>query len=58
VINPTRLSAEQIESAEDAERRRNAPRRNAPIPEEDDSTRAEDDTALLFADKLLPSDKL
>ncbi len=58
VINPTRLSAEQIESAEDAERRRNAPRRNAPIPEEDDSTGAEDDTALLFADKLLPSDKL
>jgi hypothetical protein len=58
VINPTRLSVEQIESAEDAERRRNAPRTNAPIPEEDDSTGTEDDTGLLFADKLLPSSKL
>jgi hypothetical protein len=58
VIKPTRLSVEQIESAENAERRRNAPRRNAPIPDEDDSTGTENDTALLFADKLLPSDKL
>jgi hypothetical protein len=58
VINPNRLSIEQIESAENAERRRNAPRRNAPIPEEDDSTGTEDEAALLFADKLLPSDKL
>jgi hypothetical protein len=57
-INPTRLSVEQIESAEKAERRRNAPTRNAQIPEEDDSTGTEDDTALLFADKLLPSDAL
>jgi hypothetical protein len=57
-MNPSRLGVEQIESAENAARRRNAPRRNAPIPEEDDSTGTEDETALLFADKLLPSDKL
>jgi hypothetical protein len=57
-INPTKLSIEQIESAEKAERRRNAPRKNAPIPEEDDSTGTEFEAALLFADKLLPSDKL
>ncbi len=57
-INPTRLSVEQIESAEKAERRRNAPKRNAPIPEDGDSTGTADDTALLFADKLLPSDAL
>jgi hypothetical protein len=54
---PSRLSIEQIESAEDAERRRNAPRKNAPIPSDGDSTEPEDD-GYLFADKLLPSDKL
>jgi hypothetical protein len=57
VISPSGLSIEQIESAEDAERRRNAPRKNAPIPSDGDSTGPEDD-GMLFADKLLPSDKL
>jgi hypothetical protein len=57
VISPSGLSIEQIESAEDAERRRNAPRKNAPIPSDGDSTGPEDD-GFLFADKLLPSDKL
>jgi hypothetical protein len=45
-------------STEKAERRISPPRRNAPIPEEDYSTGTEDEAALLFADKLLPSDKL
>jgi hypothetical protein len=57
VIYPSGLSIEQIESAENAERRRNAPRKNAPIPSDGDSTDPEDD-GFLFADKLLPSDKL
>jgi hypothetical protein len=57
VMYPSGLSIEQIESCEDAERRRNAPRRNAPIPSDGDSTEPEDD-GYLFANKLLPSDKL
>jgi hypothetical protein len=57
VSYPSGLSIEQIESCEDAERRRNAPRRNAPIPSDGDTTEPEDE-GYLFADKLLPSDKL
>ena len=55
--NPSRLDEEQIESAEKAEVRRRAPKRNAPIPESDDSTNTDGETNRLFESKLLPEQK-
>jgi hypothetical protein len=52
------LDNEQIESAERAEIRRHAPKRNAPIPEEEkDSTNTDEETDLLFENRLLPDQK-
>ena len=57
--NPGRLDEEQqIESAEKAEIRRRAPKRNAPIPESDDETNSEGETNYLFESKLLPDQKV
>ncbi len=57
-LNPSSLDEEQIESADKAQRRRVAPRKNAPIPEDDDSTETDGEaTNYLFEDKMLPEDK-
>jgi hypothetical protein len=55
--NPSNLDHEQIESAEKAEVRRKAPRKNAPIPSDGDETNTDGESDLLFADKLLKEDK-
>jgi hypothetical protein len=55
--NPSNLDDEQRESAEKAEARRKAPRKNAPIPSDGDETNTDGESDLLFADKLLPADK-
>ncbi len=49
---------EQIESAERAEIRRRAPKRNAPIPESDDETNTDGETNHLFENRLLPEQKI
>jgi hypothetical protein len=52
------IDEEQIEAADKNERRRNAPKKNAPIPEDEDSTEtAGETTNYLFEDKMLPEDK-
>jgi hypothetical protein len=56
-LNPSSLNEEQIESADKAERRRNAPRKNAPIPEDEDSTRTDGETNYFFEDKMILADK-
>jgi hypothetical protein len=57
-LNPNALDEEQIESADKANRRRIAPRKNAPIPEDDDTTGTDSETTKdLFEDKMLPEDK-
>ena len=57
-LNPSGLDEEQIESADNAQRRRVASRKNAPIPEDEDSTGTESETTkYLFEDKMLPEDK-
>jgi hypothetical protein len=56
--NPSRLDEEQIESAEKAEIRRRAPKRNAPIPESEDETNSDGETNYLFESKLLPDQKV
>jgi hypothetical protein len=55
--NPSELDEEQIESVEKAEIRRRAPKRNAQIPEEDDSTNTDGETDMLFENRLLPDQK-
>ncbi len=55
--NPSNLDREQRESAEKAEVRRNAPRKNAPIPSDGDETNTDGESDLLFEDKLLPAQK-
>ena len=52
--NPSNLDWEQKESAEKAEVRRKAPRKNAPIPSDGDETNTDGESDLLFADKLVP----
>jgi hypothetical protein len=54
--NLSALNRDQVDRAEDAERRRNRPPRDAPIPGEDESS-SEDD-GNMFMDKMLPADKL
>jgi hypothetical protein len=57
-LNPSGLDEEQIESADNAQRRRIASRKNAPIPEDEDSTGTDSETTkYLFEDKMLPEDK-
>ncbi len=57
-LNPSSLDEEQIESADKAHRRRGAPKKNAPIPEDEDSTETDGETTnYLFEDKMLPEDK-
>jgi hypothetical protein len=57
-LNPSSLDEEQIESADKAERRRNVPKKNAPIPEEEDSIETDGETTnYLFEDKIIPTDK-
>jgi hypothetical protein len=57
-LNPSSLDKEQIESADKAERRRIAPKKNASIPEDEDSTETDGETTnYLFEDKMLPEDK-
>jgi hypothetical protein len=55
--NPSGSNEEQIESAEKAEIRRRAPKRNAPIPEDDDETNTDGETNRLFESRLLPDQK-
>jgi hypothetical protein len=55
--NPSGLEEEQIESAEKAEICRRAPKRNAPIPEDDDETNTDGETNRLFESRLLPDQK-
>jgi hypothetical protein len=55
--NPSQLDREQRESADKAEVRRKAPRKNAPIPSDGNETNTDGESDLLFADKLLPADK-
>jgi hypothetical protein len=58
-LNPSSLDEEQIESADKAERRRNAPKKSAPIPEDADSTETDGEvTSYLFEDKMIPEDKV
>jgi hypothetical protein len=54
--NPSRLNEEQIESAENAEKRRRAPRNKVPIPQTDDEF-SDGDTNFIFENKLLPDQK-
>ena len=54
--NPGRLNEEQIESAEQAEKRRSAPRRKVPIPQTDDEF-SDGETNFVFENKLLPDQK-
>jgi hypothetical protein len=56
--NPSGLDEEQIKSAEKAEIRRRALKRNAPIPEEEDSTNTDGETDMLFENRLLPDQKV
>ncbi len=57
-LSPSSFDEEQIESADKAERRRIAPKKNAPIPEDEDSTETDGETTnCLFEDKMLPEDK-
>jgi hypothetical protein len=54
-LNPSGLDEEQIESADKAQRRRVAAKKNAPIPEDEDSTGTDSETTkYLFEDKMLP----
>jgi hypothetical protein len=55
--NPSNLDREQRESAEKAEVRRRAPRRNAPIPSDGDDTNTDNETSHLFEDKLSTAEK-
>jgi hypothetical protein len=55
--NPSDLDREQRESAEKAEVRRRAPRKNAPIPEDGDETNTDNETSHLFQDKLSTAEK-
>ena len=55
--NPGRLNDEQIESAENAEKRRSAPRNKVPIPQSEDETNSDGETNFLFESKLLPDQK-
>ena len=55
--NPSNLDREQRESAEEAEARRRAPRRNAPIPSDGDETNTDGETSHLFKDKLSTAEK-
>jgi hypothetical protein len=55
-VNPSALNRDQVDRAEDAEKRRRRPSRDAPIPGEDESS-SEDD-GHLYMDKMLPADKL
>jgi hypothetical protein len=55
--NPSDLDREQRESAEKAEVRRRAPRRNAPIPSDGDETNTDNETSHLFEDKLSTAEK-
>jgi hypothetical protein len=43
-LNPSALDEEQIESADKAHRRRVAPKKNAPIPEDEDTTGTDSET--------------
>ena len=54
--NPGRLNEEQIESAEQAEKSRSAPRRKVPIPQTDDEF-SDGETNFVFENKLLPDQK-
>ena len=54
--NPGRLNEEQIEYAEQAEKRRSAPRNKVPIPQTDDEF-SDGDTNFIFENKLLPDQK-
>jgi hypothetical protein len=55
--NPSNLDREQRESAEEAEARRRAPRKNAPIPSDGDDTNTDGETSHLFKDKLSTAEK-
>jgi hypothetical protein len=55
--NPSALNWEQRSSAEKAEVRRAAPKKNAPIPSDGDETNTDGETNLMFKDKLTPADK-
>jgi hypothetical protein len=55
--NPGRLNDEQIESAENAEKRRSAPRNKVPIPQSEDETNSDGETNFIFENKLLPDQK-
>jgi hypothetical protein len=55
-VNPSALDRDQVDRAEDAERRRNRLPRDAPIPGENESS-SEDD-GNMYVDKMLPADKL
>jgi hypothetical protein len=55
--NPSDLNWEQRDSAEKAEVRRSAPKKNAPIPSDGDETNTDGETSSLFEDKLLPAQK-
>ena len=55
--NPSNLNRDQRESAEKAEARRSAPRKNAPIPSDGDETNTDGESDLLFEDRLLPAQK-
>jgi hypothetical protein len=49
--NPSKLDNDQVDAAaEKAENRRCAPKRNAPIPEDDDETNTDGETSWLFED--------
>jgi hypothetical protein len=50
-MNPSSLNEEQIKSADKAERRRNAPIKDVPCPEEDDATETDGKSTYLYADK-------
>ena len=55
--NPSDLDWEQQESAEKAEARRRAPRKNAPIPSDGDDTNTDGETSYLFENKLTSAQK-
>ena len=55
--NPSDLNREQRDAAEKAERRRRAPQKNAPIPEDGDSTNTDGETSMLYENKMLPAAK-
>jgi hypothetical protein len=57
VTNPSNLDWEQRESAEKAEVRRSAPKKNAPIPSDGDETNTDDETNHLFENKLSAAEK-